>query len=278
MKTRKAGFTLIELLVVIAVIALLMAILMPALRKARENAKRVICSNQCRQIGVAVSSYVEDYDGWLPWYGSEWHPYAVYRKDGAYGGRDDKSEPPGVVPPIAYWDTDADKGVPMKLACLYEGDYIVKPEIFYCPSNRNPLYKYQSYIDPEPWGTLDQKFNDEGHNQWVRVGYTYYPTNPSTKKLSSTDAPVWTARKLIQLDQRIPYMTDIIRHKDQISHRAGKSYGINALFADGHVDYCTDQTVFDDPIWDEWEEGNLSKQEYMKYKFYYRIFSLIHTR
>lgn len=60
MKAKKGftlGFTLIELLVVIAVIALLMAIIMPALRKAKEYARKVICSSNQRQIGIALGNY-----------------------------------------------------------------------------------------------------------------------------------------------------------------------------------------------------------------------------
>ncbi|MGH2270937.1 type II secretion system protein [Anaerohalosphaeraceae bacterium U12dextr] len=56
MKTKK-GFTLIELLVVVAVIALLMAIILPALRKAKETAKKASCKSNMHQIGLALGAY-----------------------------------------------------------------------------------------------------------------------------------------------------------------------------------------------------------------------------
>ncbi len=62
----RAGFTLIELLVVIAVIALLMAILLPALSRAREQAKGTRCLSNLKQIGVAMHAYAADYDYLLP--------------------------------------------------------------------------------------------------------------------------------------------------------------------------------------------------------------------
>ena len=64
MKTR--GFTLIELLVVIAVIAVLMGILMPALQKAREQAKLVSCSSNMRQVVLGLVTYGENNNGKLP--------------------------------------------------------------------------------------------------------------------------------------------------------------------------------------------------------------------
>ncbi len=62
----RIAFTLIELLVVVAIIAVLVAILLPAIQKARESAKRAVCANQLRQIGLSLSVYANDYFGKYP--------------------------------------------------------------------------------------------------------------------------------------------------------------------------------------------------------------------
>ncbi len=60
---RRLGFTLIELLVVISVIAVLLAILLPSLNMARIIAKRIGCGGNLKQLSLAWSTYLDDYDG-----------------------------------------------------------------------------------------------------------------------------------------------------------------------------------------------------------------------
>lgn len=63
---RPQAFTLIELLVVIAIIALLVGILLPALSKARANARLVVCGNNCRQMALGMNLYATDSKDWYP--------------------------------------------------------------------------------------------------------------------------------------------------------------------------------------------------------------------
>lgn len=131
MKAR--AFTLIELLVVIAVIALLVAILIPALNRARGQAKKVVCTAHMRGLGVTLRMYVDDYDGKTHnapnqglWDNAYMQPSVVIK----FGPNDS----------LAYW------------GIAYE-PYAKNKKIFRCPSTRR--------VDDWPengWGWTYQQY------------------------------------------------------------------------------------------------------------------------
>jgi len=72
--SRVPAITLIEILVVIAIILLLLAMLVPSLSAAREQVRRVICANNLRQWGTAVTAYRDDNLDYLPTEGTYLNP------------------------------------------------------------------------------------------------------------------------------------------------------------------------------------------------------------
>lgn len=128
----KSGFTLIELLVVIAVIGILLSVLLPSLRKARETARRTVCTSNMRQMGIALQCYLVTEGGRLP------------------------SSSHSIHQPQQYW--------------LYVlSQYTQEGLLFQCPSDPklHPFLNWQQVPDPIPpdlrwssYGTnylLDQK-------------------------------------------------------------------------------------------------------------------------
>ena len=95
-RTCKTAFTLVELLVVIGIIAILVGILLPTLSRARENANRVTCMSNLRQVATAFFMYTGENKGWFP-------NVAVFGNTLGYGAA---TAPAGFDPEWIGWPED----------------------------------------------------------------------------------------------------------------------------------------------------------------------------
>lgn len=116
----EGAFTLVELMIVIAIIAVLIAILLPILHAAREQAMRLKCESNCRQLLTAVSAYASDNLELMPfpnWTGGS--PSTFLGQGWLY------------TPPIQSLQSDVQTG------SLYR--YLNNTEVFHCPLHTPPF-------------------------------------------------------------------------------------------------------------------------------------------
>ncbi len=200
------GFTLVELLVVISIIAMLMGILLPALNKARQQAKKLICTSNMRQIGIAVQAYIIDSENHLP-------PSSCRITD-----------------PNQYW---------LRVLSEYSGEQL----LFHCPSDKSKNFvdwnrplseqqdkRYSSFAVNALLDPVNFRYGGST-NQYNRVDFIHNPVYciwiseaPATENFQLADhihpesweGSVEYAKKFIAWGRHM-----------------GKS---NYLFADGHVE------------------------------------------
>ncbi|MBL4702021.1 DUF1559 domain-containing protein [bacterium AH-315-I18] len=221
------GFTLIELLVVISIISLLIAILLPALGKARESARRVVCLQNLKGIGLASHAYASMFNEVFPQGSVGVTPYVTST---AFGGK--QRVPSGMSFQRGPWvhisqrnPKEVFNSLRLIPALPNDTDYD-KPTVWQCPSLQPGVFSRKAYA--YLWAA---HYAVEGSGLWSQEGsYKWLPAFYASDNYAD--------RALIVLDQSIEFGSNYASFpmNTRVNHLGPNgTANVNGLFGDGHA-------------------------------------------
>lgn len=251
------GFTLIELLVVVSIVALLIAALLPSLRQAREQARRTVCAAHQHQVVIAFETYAHDYAS-LPIMNRQGLDINYRRVDREWFRQDISGFGPDTWDAYThsgnFWTGSPFRGIIFQVdisstmnesnfgqwrnfGLLYGEKSMADPKGLFCPSQREPLFAWNTPLNPWPprLETARRPDNERFANHTEssferRLGLTGVPWDRiSPRTALVTDRLV---RPTASGDD-----TDIVKK----TH----STGVNISFRDGHTVFVRDQRFLD---------------------------------
>lgn len=209
-RSRHGGFTLVELLVVLGIICVLISVLMPAIGKARRQAKLVSCASNLRQYGQILHMYASQNRGHVPLYYSGW---IAGSSVGATNFICSSHFAYGMYTPLG--------------TALYNSGLVRQIKPFYCPLLTNNRYSY-AVPTSNPWPSASAAGGAS-----VRLGYCVRPEKDYSPVFDSSS-----------VQTGFSFVTSVVKPWPKITH-----YRPNQAMASDHLPRLATADTLGNPGW-----------------------------